>query len=251
MKKLLILLIASHVGFAQETKRKLVWEENFSGKALNEKNWNFELGDGCPNCGWGNNERQLYTKENHQLTDGKLVITAKKDGEKYSSTRITTQGKKEFQYGRIEARAKVPVGKGIWPAFWMLGSNIKSVGWPKCGEIDILEYIGREPDMVYTTLHTQDTHGEHASSQKTKIDTVEEGFHVYATEWDAEKITFYVDDKLVYTYQPENKTEGNWPFNQPFYIIINCAIGGNFGGPAVDDSIFPQEFIIDYVKVFQ
>ncbi|OYU79433.1 MAG: laminarinase [Flavobacterium sp. BFFFF1] len=251
MKKVLILLLAFNLGLAQQTKRKLVWEENFNGNTLNEENWNFELGDGCPNCGWGNNERQLYTKENHKLIEGKLVITAKKEGEKYSSTRITTAGKQEFKYGRIEARAKIPVGQGIWPAFWMLGKNIKTVGWPKCGEIDILEYVGREPDMVYTTLHTEATHGEHASSKKTKIDDVEDGFHVYATEWDADKITFFVDDQLVYTYQPENKNEGNWPFMQPFYIIINCAIGGNFGGPAVDDSIFPQQFIIDYVKVYQ
>jgi beta-glucanase (GH16 family) len=255
MKKILIFLLAANFSFAQQTTRKLVWEDNFDGKTLNEQNWNYELGDGCPNCGWGNNERQLYTKENHELADGKLVITAKrdetKDGVKYTSTRITTAGKQEFQYGRIEARAQLPVGYGIWPAFWMLGSNIGSVGWPKSGEVDILEYIGREPGMVFTSLHTQDSHGNTVNTMKTPIKGIEVGFHVYAAEWDKDKISFFVDDELVYTFQPENKTEDTWPFNQPFYVIINMAVGGNFGGPKVDESIFPQEFIIDYVRVYQ
>jgi len=251
MKKLLVLLLIANLSSAQKANRKLVWEENFNGKALNEKSWNFEVGDGCPNCGFGNNERQLYTKDNHRLADGKLVITAKKDGDKYTSTRITTQGKKEFKYGRFEARAKLPVGQGIWPAFWMLGQNIKTAGWPKCGEIDILEYIGREPDMVFTSLHTQDSHGNTINTKKTKFEDIEEGFHVYAAEWDKDKIAFFVDDRLVYTFAPENKTVDNWPFQQPFYIIINMAVGGNFGGPEVDDKIFPQEFIIDYVRVYE
>jgi beta-glucanase (GH16 family) len=251
MKKIITLLLIAATGFAQETTRKLVWEENFDGKALDEKNWNFEMGDGCPNCGWGNNERQLYTKDNHKIADGKLTITARKEGEKYTSTRITTKGKKEFQYGRMEARAKLPVGHGIWPAFWMLGSNISSVGWPKCGEIDILEYIGREPDMVFTSLHTQDSHGNTVNTMKTKFEDIEDGFHVYAAEWSKDKIAFFVDDKLVYTFAPDAKTEAVWPFNQPFYFIVNVAVGGNFGGPEVDDKILPQEFTLDYIRVYQ
>lgn len=251
MKKIIALLLIGNLAMAQQTKRKLIWEENFDGKSLNESSWNFEIGNGCPNCGWGNNERQLYTKENHKIVDGNLVITAKKDGDKYTSTRITTKGKKEFKYGRIEARAKVPVGHGIWPAFWMLGSNIDKVGWPKSGEIDILEYVGRDPDMVYTTLHTQDSHGNSVNSKRTSFPTIEEGFHVFAVEWDKDKMDFFVDDAKVYTFQPQNKTEDVWPFDQPFYILINMAIGGNFGGPEVDDTIFPQQYIIDYVKVYQ
>lgn len=252
MKKLLlIVLIAANVCHAQ-TKRKLVWQENFKGKALDESVWNFELGDGCPNiCGWGNNERQLYTKENHAISNGNLIIEARKQGEKYTSTRITTKGKKEFKYGRIECRAKLPTGQGIWPAFWMLGSNIPSVGWPKSGEIDILEYIGRDPHQVYTTLHTQDGHGDNGHSKKTEIANIEEGFHVFAVDWSKDKMDFFVDDKLVFTYNPEAKNLDNWPFDQPFYIIVNMAIGGNFGGPAVDDAIFPQQFTVDYIKVYQ
>lgn len=237
--------------FAQQLKRKLVWEENFNGSKLRESAWNFEVGDGCPNCGWGNHERQLYTKENQKVRNGKLTITAKKKGGKYSSSRITTKGKKEFLYGRFETRAKIPVGRGIWPAFWMLGSNINRVKWPQCGEIDILEYVGREPNILFTSLHTEDSHGNTINTKKTKIDTMEDGFHVYAAEWDKDKIEFFVDDQSVYLFNPKDKTEAVWPFNQPFYIILNLAIGGDFGGPEVDDSIFPQSFIIDYVRVYQ
>ena len=248
----LITLLSFTVCLGQQYNRKLVWEENFNGKNLNEANWNYELGNGCPtNCGWGNNERQVYTKTNHKLKKGKLTITAKKEKEAYTSTRITTASKKEFQYGRIEARAKLPVGKGIWPAFWMLGGNISKVGWPQCGEIDILEYVGKNPHLVYTSLHTQDSHGETINSKKTVFTEIEEGFHIYAVEWTKDKMEFFVDDKLVYTFQPEVKNENTWPFNQPFYIIINMAVGGNFGGPEVDDTIFPQEYVLDYVKVYQ
>lgn len=252
MKKLLLICLFTLPLFAQKQPMKLVWEENFDGKALNEKVWNIEIGDGCPNCGWGNNERQLYTADNHTLKDGHLIITARKDAAgKYTSTRITTRDKVQFQYGRMEARAKLPVGHGIWPAFWMLGANIGEVGWPKCGEIDILEYVGREPDMVFTSLHTQASHGNTINTKKTRFEDIEEGFHVYAAEWSKEKIDFFVDNKLVYTFKPKERTEDVWPFDQPFYFLINMAIGGNFGGPEVDDSIFPQEFIIDYVRVFQ
>ena len=251
MNKFLILLMVCSISFAQPKGKKLVWEENFNGKNLNEEIWNVELGDGCPNCGWGNSERQLYTNENHKFVKGNLVITAKKEEGKYTSTRITTKGKKEFQYGYFEAKAKLPVGNGIWPAFWMLGSNIDKVGWPKCGEIDILEYVGREPDMVFTSLHTQDSHGNTINTKKTKFEDIEDGYHIYAMDWSKDKIDFFVDGKLVYTFNPEHKTEAIWPYNQPFYFIVNLAIGGNFGGPAVDDSIFPQDFSVDYIKVYQ
>jgi len=251
MKKILVFIAIISFGVhAQE--RKLMWSDEFNGDALDLTSWNFELGDGCPNlCGWGNNERQVYTKENHRLEDGKLIITAKKEGDRYTSTRITTQGKQEFQYGRMEARAKVAVGQGIWPAFWMLGSDIKEVGWPASGEIDILEYVGREENMVYTTLHVLAGHGDSAFSKKTKFEDIEEGYHVYAAEWSPEQIEFFVDDQSVFVYNPEDKTKAVWPFDQPFYFILNLAIGGDFGGPEVDDSIFPQEYVIDYVRVYE
>jgi beta-glucanase (GH16 family) len=252
MNKLsIIVLLTGIVCTAQVKKGKLIWEENFNGKALNEKVWNYELGNGCPNiCGWGNNERQVYTKNNHKLADGKLIVTVKKDGDTYTSTRITTAGTKEFKYGYIETRAKLPIGQGIWPAFWMLGSNIKQVGWPMAGEIDILEYVGKEPNQVFTSLHTKDSHGNTINTKKTEIKDIEEGFHTYAINWTEDKIEFFVDDKSVYTFAPATKTTEVWPYNQPFYFIINVAVGGNFGGPEVDDKIFPQEFVIDYVRVY-
>lgn len=252
MKKFILLLLISHSCFSQEQFRKLVWEENFNENLLSEKIWNYEIGDGCPNlCGWGNNERQIYTKTNHTIKEGILTIHARKEESKYTSTRITTKGKKEFQYGRIETRAKLSLGKGIWPAFWMLGSNIGEIGWPKCGEIDILEYVGKEPNTVFTSLHTQDSHGNTINTKKTLISDIESGFHIYAIEWTKDKIDFYVDQQLVYSFNPLQKDANTWPFNQPFYFVINVAVGGNFGGPAVDDAIFPQQFEIDYIKVFQ
>lgn len=253
MKKyLFFVILVSSFSFAQKEERKLVWQEDFNGNSLDLLVWNYELGDGCPNiCGWGNNERQVYTKDNHEIKDGFLIINTKKEANSYTSTRITTAQKKEFQYGRIEARAKVPTGNGIWPAFWMLGSNIKTVGWPKCGEIDILEYVGKEPKTVFTTLHTEDSHGNSINSKKTIIPDIEIGFHIYAIDWSEEKIDFFVDNKLVYSFNPKDKNEKVWPFNQKFYIILNVAVGGNFGGPNVDDTIFPQQFNVDYIKVYQ
>ena len=245
-----IVVLTSILSCSQE--RKLVWEEKFEGTELNEKVWNFELGDGCPDlCGWGNNERQFYTKKNHKIENGNLIIKAIKVDSIYTSTRITTRSKKEFQYGYIEARAILPIGKGIWPAFWMLGSNISEVGWPLCGEIDILEYVGKEPNMVFNSLHTKESHGNTLNTKKTKIENIEDGFHVYAVDWTSEKMDFYVDGNLLYTFNPIKHTTETWPFDQPFYFILNTAIGGNFGGPEVDDTIFPQEFIIDYIRVYQ
>ena len=245
-------LLALLVLFSLETTaQKLIFEEQFNGDVLNESTWNYELGNGCPHiCGWGNNERQYYTKENVAVKDGHLIITATKDS-LYESGRITTRDKFEFQYGVIEVRAKLSTGQGIWPAIWMLGSNISEVGWPKSGEIDIMEYVGKAPHEIHTTLHTQDSHGKSVNTKIHTIKDIEQGFHVYKCDWSKDAISFYIDDALVYTFSPEVKDANTWPFDQPFYVILNMAVGGNFGGPEVDDSIFPQEFIVDYVKVYK
>lgn len=230
----------------------LFWEENFDGDELDSSVWTFELGNGCPNlCGWGNNEPQSYTDTNHRLEDGNLHITVKKEGAIYTSTRIITKDKFEFTYGKIETRAKLPVGTGVWPAFWMLGSNIDEVSWPLCGEIDIVEYVGREPDMIFNSLHTQSSFGNTVNTKKTRIEDIEEGFHIYEANWTNKRIEFSVDGELLYTYNPINKNVNTWPFDQPFFMILNVAVGGNFGGPEIDDSIFPQEFVIDYIKVYK
>ncbi|MDB2702794.1 glycoside hydrolase family 16 protein [Flavobacteriaceae bacterium] len=253
MKNILLLfglLFSLFMLNAQE--RSLVWADEFNGTALNEKDWSFELGDGCPAlCGWGNKERQIYTKRNHRLENGMLFIQARKENDRYTSMRISSKGKKEFQYGRFEIRAKLAVGEGVWPAFWLLGSNIDEVGWPMSGEIDVLEYVGRAPQEIFTTLHTQDKNGDFANTKTTHIPKIEQGFHVYAAEWDAKSIAFFVDGVKVYTFAPKEKTAAIWPFDQPFYLLLNLAIGGHFGGPEVDDDIFPQEFIVDYIRVYQ
>ncbi len=232
--------------------KKLVWEENFEGDKLNEEFWNFERGDGCPNlCGWGNSEKQSYTKKNHTIENGHLIIELRKEGEKYTSTRITTKGKKQFKYGYIETRAKLPRGKGVWPAFWMLGKNISKVGWPASGEIDILEYVGKEPNTIFMSLHTKASHGNTINTKKMILNNVEDDFHTYAIDWRKEKIDFYIDNELVYTFQPKEKTTETWPFKQQFYFILNLAVGGSFGGSEIDDTIFPQQFVIDYIKVYK
>lgn len=253
MKNILLLFgLLSCFFMLNAQERSLVWSDEFNGTELNEKDWSFELGDGCPAlCGWGNKERQIYTKRNHRLENGMLFIQARKENDRYTSMRISSKGKKEFQYGRFEIRAKLAVGEGVWPAFWLLGSNIDEVGWPLSGEIDVLEYVGRAPQEIFTTLHTQDKNGDFANTKTTYIPKIEEGFHVYAAEWDAESITFFIDGVNVYTFAPKEKTAAIWPFDQPFYLLLNLAIGGHFGGPEVDDDIFPQEFIVDYIRVYQ
>ena len=133
----------------------------------------------------------------------------------------------------------------------MLGSNIDAVGWPKCGEIDILEYVGKEPEHIFTSLHTADSHGSTINTKKEIVEGIEEGFHTFAIDWTEEYIEFLIDGDSFYTFAPKYKDEATWPFDQPFYILVNMAIGGGFGGPEVDDSIFPQDFVIDYIRVYQ
>tara|TARA_B110000503_G_scaffold117144_1_gene176841 strand:- start:234 stop:992 length:759 start_codon:yes stop_codon:yes gene_type:complete len=250
--KAFIFIFLSMLCSSSIAQSQLIFEDQFDDEVLNEKFWNYELGNGCPNlCGWGNNERQIYTKKNVRLADGKLIISATKNGSVYESGRITTKSKVEMLYGTIEVRAKLAVGVGVWPAVWMLGSSIDEKKWPLCGEIDIMEYVGKEPQKVFTSLHTADSYGNTINTKKTKIEGIEDGFHVYKADWTEDSIRFYVDDKIVYTFSPEVKNEKTWPFNKPFYALINLAIGGNFGGPEVDDSIFPQELIVDYLRIYK
>ncbi|MGS2726456.1 glycoside hydrolase family 16 protein [Psychroserpens sp. BH13MA-6] len=251
MKQSLIILFSILCFASCKSEKTFILKEDFNGTNLNESIWNYELGDGCPNlCGWGNNERQTYTKDNVKVANGQLIITATKDSSSYYSGRITTKDKSEFQYGTIEVRAKLPEGSGLWPAIWMLGNDIDDKTWPACGEIDIMEYVGKAPHEIHTTLHTADSYGQSKNTKVTTIETIEEGFHVYKCEWNEAAIKFYIDDELVYTFSPEMKDDKTWPFDKPFYVILNMAIGGNFGGPEVDDSIFPKEFIVDYVYIY-
>ena len=236
---------------AEEKPLELVWSDEFDGTELNLENWSFELGDGCPDlCGWGNNERQVYTDSNHRLEDGFLTIAAKNDGG-YTSTRIISKGKKEFQYGRFEARIKVPSGGGLWPAFWALGNDIDQNSWPDCGEIDIMEYVGREPGKIFNSIHTRSSFGNTVNTKTTEAPNVEDDFHLFSMEWNLTSIEFFYDDELVYIYSPTVRNYENWPFNKPFFLILNLAIGGDFGGSIDTDLEFPREYIIDYVRVYQ
>lgn len=232
------------------TSAQVIFEENFEGNSLNMEHWNYEEGDGCPNlCGWGNNERQIYDRNYVAVEDGNLVITAVKEGDNYFSGKINSRGKQEFQYGIIEVRAKLPEGQGLWPAIWMLGTDIGEVGWPASGEIDIMEYVGREPHTIYTSLHTPASHGDTENSKKTYVGDIEEGFHTYKVIWTEKDIKFHVDGNLVYNFEPKAYDAEHYPFRKPFYFLLNMAVGGNFGGPEVDDSIFPKKFYVDYIKV--
>lgn len=235
---------------------QLTWEEEFDGTAVNTDNWTFDTGA----TGWGNNELQNYTNgENVEVTNGKLIITARKvDDEKqpgsYTSSRLKTANKKEFAYGRMEVRAKLPSGKGIWPAIWMLGSNFPTAGWPECGEIDIMEYVGYQPNTVHSTIHTPSSYGNSVNGTSVTLETAEEAFHNYGIIRTEKYIRFYIDtpDNITYTYAPSSKNEDNWPFDQPFFFILNMAVGGNWGGAqGIDNSIFPQKMEIEYVRVYQ
>ena len=228
----------------------VIFMDNFNDTILDLNHWNYELGDGCPElCGWGNKEYQHYKKENIFLRNEKLVIKASNESNRYFSGRITTKDKIEFQYGTVEVKAKLPRGKGVWPAIWMLGHDIDENYWPRCGEIDIMEYVGRMPGQIHNTLHTTDSYGISKNTKMTTVNNIEDGFHVYKMNWNKNHIQFSIDNDIVYTFAPENKSDTIWPFDKPFYLILNLAIGGHFGGFEVDDSIFPQEFVIDYIKV--
>lgn len=239
---------------------KMVWSDEFDGSALDESTWNYNLGGN----GWGNNEKQYYTSrtENIRVQNGMLEIEARKEhyeNNDYTSARIHSKGKKEFKYGKIEARIKFPGGKGTWPAFWMLGA---SGNWPNCGEIDIIEHIGSQPTRASFAVHTtakNGSRGNNWSSVKFFDYSLADDFHVYGIEWAQEEkdgkdvIRFKVDD-VQYAEIWETKIDDNdtWPFNKPEYIIFNLAIGGNMGGQ-VDDAIFDTQRImfVDWVRVWQ
>ncbi|SHJ04852.1 Glycosyl hydrolases family 16 [Mesonia phycicola] len=247
-----LVILLCFVSLQAQEQKQLIWEESFAGDSINLQNWNYELGDGCPNlCGWGNNERQIYHKDYVEVKDGMLIITANKVGDVYYSGKINSKNKFEFKYGTAEIRAKVPGGRGLWPAIWMLGSNITEVGWPAAGEIDIMEFVGKQPDTLHTTLHTPDSFGNSINTKITKVENIINDFHTYKIDWNEDAIVFYIDNKKVYTFSPKVKNDKTYPYNQPFYFLLNMAVGGKFGGPEVDESIFPERFYIDYIRVYQ
>jgi len=226
----------------------LVWSDEFDTPgAPNPAKWGYDLGAG----GWGNNELQYYTNrlENSSVAGGTLKITAKAEsfsGSNYTSARLLSKDKFSFKYGKVEARAKLPAGVGTWPAIWMLGSNIGTVSWPACGEIDIMEHRGSELNKIFGTLHYPGRSGGNADGTTTIISNASTEFHIYTMEWNASTIKIAVDNTVFFTYANTAAS----PFNQNFFLILNVAMGGNFGG-AVDPAFSTAALEIDYIRVYQ
>lgn len=248
---------------------KLVWQDEFNYTGLPDADkWDYETGH------IANNEQQYYTrarKENVWVENGLLTITAREEEypnaryspgsshwttrnptAPYTSARLITLGKASWLYGRVEIKAKLPAGKGVWPALWMMGTDIKSVGWPACGEIDIMEFIGdKDPTTIYGTIHYKNDAGKHASKEgKTKVDKPLNDFNIYAVEWDSDKIDVYFNDIKYQTFNINEADISHGTFHKPFYLLMNLALGGDWAGP-VDASILPQQYVIDYVRVYQ
>ncbi|WP_207425715.1 family 16 glycosylhydrolase [Pedobacter sp. SYSU D00535] len=233
----------------------LIWRDEFNGSSLNTGDWTFETGTG--NNGWGNNELQYYRQENVSVADGFLTITAKREsfgGREYTSSRIKTQDKKIFRYGRIDIRAKLPKGKGIWPALWMLGNNISTVSWPQSGEIDIMELVGGGPgfdNTVHGTIHYENN-GTYATTGKSfslASGDFSDKFHVFSLIWDATELKWLVDD--VQFYAVNITAPAMSEFHNHFFLLFNVAVGGNWPGSPDATTILPQKMMVDYVRVFQ
>ena len=234
--------------------KTLVWRDEFNGTALNLNDWTYEIGAG----GWGNNELQYYRPENTLFSAGKLIIEAKKEsfgGSAYTSSRLITKGKKEFKFGRIDIRAALPEGQGLWPALWMLGGNISTVNWPACGEIDIMELIGSQPNRVHGTIHYGANTSQHQyignSTALSGTAKFSDEFHVFSIVWEQDKITWLLDDVQFYQITNATVAPAAYPFNNDFFFIFNVAVGGQWPGDPDGSTNFPQRMIVDYVRVFQ
>lgn len=242
------LTISKSVQVTVTVTLSLIWSEEFNSPgAPDPGKWGYDLGAG----GWGNNELQYYTNrlDNAIVSGGTLKIIAQKEaynGSPYTSARLLSKDKFSFKYGKVEARAKLPAGAGTWPAIWMLGNNITTAGWPACGEIDIMEHRGSELNKIFGTVHHPGHSGGNADGGTVTIPNVSTEFHIYGVEWTATSIKFSVDNQVFYTF-PNNNT---LPFNQNFFLILNVAMGGTFGG-AVDPALTSAIMEIDYIKVYQ
>jgi beta-glucanase (GH16 family) len=234
----------------------LVWEDEFEGAAgtlASAANWKFDVG-----TDWGNAQLEYDTDRASNASldgSGHLVITARKEayqGRLFTSARLTTEGKQTFQYGKFEARMKLPSGRGLWPAFWLLGANTPTVGWPQSGEIDIMEYRGQEPSKVIGTIHGPGYSGGAGITKSKSLSATrfDNSFHVFTAEWSAERIDFFVDGILYHTVT-KDQVPGQWVFDHPFYIILNVAVGGNFVGAPDQYTPFPQTMVVDWVRVYK
>jgi beta-glucanase (GH16 family) len=258
------LLLGSSTRLIAQTSsyNKLVWFDEFNYTGLPDSaKWDYDKARGCPElCGWGNNEWQYYTwhrKENARVEGGHLVIEARKEAfgdAQYTSARLVTRHKGDWKYGRIEVRAQLPDGMGLWPAIWMLPTEKKYGIWPKSGEIDIAETVGYTPDSVYQTIHTGSYNGM-LGTQKASLIPVPKlysSFHTYSIEWTADFILFMIDGVGHQLFKRTPQDSDKWPFDQLFHLVLNVAVGGDFGGKkGVDEKVFPRQLKVDYVRVYQ
>jgi beta-glucanase (GH16 family) len=226
----------------------LVWSDEFNGASVDRSKWNFEEGG----HGWGNNELEYYTNGNNSsIVNGALVIEARREdvgGRNYTSSRMTTKGKREFTYGRVEARIALPTGQGLWPAFWMLGANIGSVGWPACGETDIMEHVNSDT-TTHGTIHW-DAGGYASYGGSVTVSNVM-AYHVYTIEWTPSSIKWFVDGAQYHEANIQNSINSTEEFHRPFFILLNLAVGGNWPGPPNGSTAFPARMFVDYVRVYQ
>lgn len=234
----------------------LAWHDEFNAKKLNEKIWNYEIGN---RKGWGNNELEYYTSspKNVFISKGNLVIEAKNeslDSFHYTSARITTKNKKEFTYGRIDIRAKLPVSSGMWPALWMLGSNVSKVNWPKCGEIDIMELVGKNPKQVVGSFHWEKTDGtEGTINNRYSLinEDFSKSFHVYSLIRKKDSMQILVDNIPYVKVSRQDLSDGSYPFDNPFFLLFNVAVGGDWPGNPDSTTKFPQRMLVDYVRYYK
>ena len=233
---------------------ELVWSDEFDGEQVDESKWNFESGNG--NWGWGNGEHQYYRQENAFIEDGKLIIEARYEsygGFNYTSARMQTRNKGDWLYGKISARIKVPSAGGTWPAFWMMPTNSVYGGWPNSGEIDIMEHYGCDDNHVHATVHNNmyNWNGGIPPTSYSTYTNATSDFHIYEVEWNEDELNFYVDGEYLGTYFKTNGGWQQWPYDQEFYIILNLAIGSHFMACETENNLFPQQYQIDYVRVYQ
>ncbi|WPP53003.1 glycoside hydrolase family 16 protein [Catalinimonas niigatensis] len=249
-----ILFIFVQCAEAQE-EMQLVWSDEFEENDMPDpQKWAYDTGG----HGWGNNELQYYTEadpDNVQVKEGKLIITARKENfqdNTYTSAKLVTRDRADWRYGRIEVSARLPEGKGTWPAIWML-PDVEKLNWPRDGEIDIMEHVGFDPGVVHGTVHTEAYNHRKGTQvgKQIQVPDFNKAFHVYAIKWTPEKIDWFLDGELYHTFENEGN-EAAWPFDKPFYLILNLAVGGDWGGAqGIDENIWPQSMEVDYVRVYQ
>ncbi|WP_257274804.1 glycoside hydrolase family 16 protein [Endozoicomonas sp. SESOKO4] len=278
VKVLLTLVTMMVIDGSPANEWKLVWQDEFNYTGLpDSRKWNYEEGY------IRNSELQTYTRDrrNARVEDGVLIIEAhqidradanvcasgnriiqwwcRKTGREkgsfhYTSASLTTQSRFEWTHGRVEVRAKLPQGRGVWPAIWLLGARIEELGWPATGEIDIMEFVGYQPDRIHAALHTESRNHRKGNAATGSVFISDTGmnFHTYAVEWTSDSIDFYLGDQKYFSYQKEGQSPADWPFDDPMYLIINLAIGGGWGGKeGIDHAIFPQKYLIDFVRIYQ